>query len=310
MFNQSNLPPSIVVDTVYNTLTENGEPIKSEQFSAFCKRAAVIEQKVYILDGFDLADFMRAFDASNKLNSHPKDKRLPYEPEDIKLFNNGAFIFRDLQKKIDPNIKNDTQDVAYFTALCFFKKNGNNIESIHIRFLAGIDENYRGMGFQYAPLFNHVFSVLEEFSKKYPGQNPIVNITQFGMVSPGTPGAIINFTNILSSFLGVPKFEYGCKEASKMGCMYGLGNFINPNNGIANFNMKIRFSTFEQNKDNKGASAYNSLNLKEGEGITGRQELGKLKDLLKVKPDVKNALETFAEAKSVNAQTKIRKDKM
>lgn len=308
MFNQRNLPSSsIVADMFSNTLTENEEPIKTEQLASFCERASILEKKVYILDEkkFDLASFRRAFDGTNKLKAHPATKRLPYEPEDIKIFNNCAFIFKDLQKD------GDNKDVAYFTALCFFKKNGNDIESIHIRFLAGIDENYRGMGFQYAPLFKHVFSVLEEFSKKHPNQNPTVNITQFGMVSPGTPGAIINFASILSNFLpGLPKLEYGDKEAIKLGTMFGLGDWIDPNTGKADFNMQVKVPTLYQNKDNKGASTYDSLSLKEGEGITGRQELGQLKDLLALKHSVEAALLAFADAKSDNVQTKTSKAKL
>lgn len=310
MFNQKN-PPSpnsgIVVDIIPNTISENGDVIQSEKLDCACQRAYELESDIYHLDPstFGLKEFKKAFLGTNKLESHPHNQPpLPYHPEDIKIFNNGIFIFQDREKM------SKNKDIAYFTALCFFKKNEDKIESIHIRFLAGIDASYRGMGFHYAPLFRHVFTILQEFSKKYPDQNPEVNVTQFAMVSPGTPGAIINAADILSGLLlDVSDFKYGDDEAIKMASMFGLRELLD-STGKANINMKVRVPTLYQNKNNKGASAYDALNLKEGEGITGRQQLGRLKDFLAIKDHIESALHPFASSKSAHIQSQLKKAKL
>ncbi len=170
-----------------------------------------------------------------------------------------------------------------------------------------MDEQYRGEGFQYIPLFQHVFAMLQQFNEQYPDQNPTVNITQFAMVSPGTPGAIINFANILSRFIpGVSELKYGDREAINMASMFGLRELLDPDTGKADINMKVKVPTFYQNKANQGANTYDSLGLKEGEGIAGRQELGKLKDLLDLQNPIESALHIFSDKKSVNLHSKAK----
>src|SRR5687768_16114106 len=168
MFTQN----KIQVDIISNTLGKNDEVIKSDRLDYFCQRAFNLENRIYHLDPttFGIEEFKKAFLGTNKLKEHPQKKPLPYNPEDINIFSNSVFIFKDLQNKDAEN------NIAYFSALVFFKKNaGNNIDSIHIRFLAGIDENYRGLGFHYASIFKQIFSTLKEFNEKYPDQNPVVN---------------------------------------------------------------------------------------------------------------------------------------
>lgn len=286
----------IVVEHITNSISPNGKVIESEKLASFCHRAYALENHIYELDSttFGLEAFKKAFLGTNKLNTHPTDNRLPYEPEDIHLLANSIFIFKDTDT---------AKDVGYFTALCFFKKSGDEIPDLHIRFLAGVDAQYRGTGFQYEPLFQQVFRILKNFNEQYPDKNPTVNITQFAMVNPGTPGAITHFSNMLrDSVPGVSALQYGDKEAIKMATMFGLGKLLDPNTGVANINMKIKAPTLYQNKNNAGASSYDSLHLNEGEGIAARQELGSLKDLLYFQSSIESAVHRFSDKKSANFQ--------
>ena len=88
--------------------------------------------------------------------------------------------------------------------------------------------------------------------------------------------------------------------------MFGLGGLLDHETGKADINMKVKVPTFYQNKDNKGASAYESFKLKEGEGIAGRQELGKIQDLLKFKQDIESALQTFSKSKTTKTTSFVR----
>ncbi len=97
-------------------------------------------------------------------------------------------------------------------------------------------------------------------------------------------------------------FKYGNEEAIKIAAMFGLRDLIDPQSGRAKIKMKIKTPTFFQNKQNKGAQKYQSLNLNEGDGVTGTQELGKLKNLLYLKDEIKKALVVFSNTKTENIQ--------
>lgn len=260
---------------ISNTIDEKGNPINSSEINQLAERAYKSELNIYNIDPatFGLDAFNKAFLGNNKLSSLPSDyPKLPYRPDDILMFRNSIMVF-----------SHNQQDIGYFSILCFLQKEDKDITNIHLRFMAGFEPEWRGKGFFYLPLINQVFNMVIEFKEKFPNDNPLVNITQFAMVSAGTPGAIINFVNLLKRFHPhVPEFKFGDTIATNMGVMMGLGKLINPENGIADINMEVKNKTLKPNNHNEGAKKYQSLGIKDGSGITGRQELLPLNSLINV----------------------------
>ncbi len=94
------ISPHIVVDIISNTLDKNEKPIESTKIETFCQRAYNLENHIYVLDpkAFGIGEFKKALLGTNKLKTHPVDNPLPYEPNDVVIFNNSILLFKDINK--------------------------------------------------------------------------------------------------------------------------------------------------------------------------------------------------------------------
>ena len=78
--------------------------------------------------------------------------------------------------------------------------------------------------------------------------------------------------------------------------MMGLGNLIDPKTGVSDIGLQVREKTQNANMENKGASKFELFNPKaekEGTGVTGKQELGKVETLLKNAENILAFLKNF-----------------